>query len=77
MYAITAILTIVGFFIGFTIGATIKKVKTGKGYFRVIPLEEQPDLASMFVFHRIRILINMIRLSLRGNNSPSYETILT
>ena len=39
MYAITAILTIVGFFIGFTIGATIKKVKTGKGYFRVIPLD--------------------------------------
>lgn len=49
MYAITAILTIVGFFIGFTIGATIKKVKTGKGYFRVIPLEEQPDLATINV----------------------------
>ena len=49
MYAITAILTIAGFFIGFTIGATIKKVKTGKGYFRVIPLEEQPDLAPINV----------------------------
>lgn len=46
---ICALMVIVSFVLGMSIGLTIRKHKTGHGYFKVVIMEEQPDLAKVNV----------------------------
>lgn len=40
---------ILGIVIGMCVGLTVRKHKTGYGYFKVVVMEDQPDLATVNV----------------------------
>ncbi len=46
---IYVLMVIVSFVLGIGTGLTIRKHKTGRGYFKVVIMEEQPDLATVNV----------------------------
>ena len=43
------LMIVLGIVIGMCIGLTVRKHKTGLGYFKVIVMEDQPDLAPVNV----------------------------
>lgn len=38
---------VLGIVIGMCVGLTVRKHKTGHGYFKVVVMEDQPDLANV------------------------------
>lgn len=43
------LMMVLGIVIGMYVGLTVRKHKTGHGYFKVVVMEDQPDLATVNV----------------------------